>query len=182
MAIEVELKAWVSDPDALRARLDRRYSFVREYVKEDVYFAGEESARDGRSDVRLRRDGDRSICTFKDKRIEKGVEFNEEHEFDVTDGDAFHELLRRLGCLERIRKTKIGRQYKAGDTIVELSELVGLGWFVEIERVLDDESESQAAELSVREVLSELDIPTTAIECRTYTEMLAEKVDRVHVE
>ena len=182
MAFEVELKAWVSEPDRLRERLDRRYSFVREYVKEDVYFARNTHGSDGRGDVRLRRDGTRSICTFKDKRIENGVEFNDEHEFDVSDGHAFRELLHRLGCRERIQKTKIGRQYAVGDTVVELSELVGLGWFVEIEHVLADDAESQTAERRVRAVLSELEIPVSAIESRTYTEMLEQLKDHARTE
>ena len=99
MAVEVELKAWVDDPERIRDRLLTVGTPHRRYLKEDEYFGYGETPE--RARYRLRRDGDAWICTFKEKRIHDGIEENRETEFTVSDGDAFRHMLESLG-LRRI--------------------------------------------------------------------------------
>ena len=43
MSIEVEIKAWIDDPELIKSRLNKDYLYVKEYIKEDVYLKGIDS-------------------------------------------------------------------------------------------------------------------------------------------
>ena len=59
--------------------------------------------------------------------------------------------------------------------MLELSEVATLGWFLEIECLLDeagDRSARNAAEERIRAVMDDLALSRDAIETRPYTQML----------
>lgn len=192
MAYEIEIKAWLTDPEALLRRLEGRTEKVKEYVKDDVYYrapvppplpgitdaAAPAVARGGEpQEFRLRRQGGENTCTFKEKSIRRGVEVNRELEFTVSDPEAFHELVLRSGCSVFARKKKTGRVFSLAEADVEVSHVDGLGDFVEIEKIVeqDDAAHHDAAEQAVRGLLEDLGIGEEAIEARPYTQMLAER-------
>jgi adenylate cyclase class 2 len=182
---EVELKAWIDDPDAVQARLEKLCSFTRAYDKRDRYFAAPQATADPGwlpQQFRLRRDDETLVCTYKQKRIEDGVEVNLEREFEVSDEEAFVGLIRRLGCTPLVDKHKQGRQYAYRGLTVELSRVDNLGTFLEIEKlVADDASDAdrEAAGAEVREALVALGVDPSRIEARPYTRMLLDGVGRL---
>jgi adenylate cyclase class 2 len=201
MAYEIEIKAWIDDPPAIRAQLSRRATSIKDYVKEDVYFrspvfAAAEPASGGDAsdnatarlgpppsgaeapqEFRLRREGGTNVCTFKEKTIRRGVEVNREYEFTVSDGNAFEELVSRSGCRVFARKRKSGSVFALPEANVEVSHVDGLGDFVEIEKLVEehDSDAHDAAEETVRRILDSLGVPESAIEGRPYTTLLALK-------
>lgn len=179
---EVELKAWVDNAAALQTRLEALCTYRREYDKRDRYFTAPECSADPGwvpHRFRLRRDGDELVCTYKQKDIEQSVEVNLEREFEVSDEDAFLGLVQRLGCTPLVDKHKQGRQYDYKGLTVELSFVHGLGTFLEIERLLrDDSSEAEraAAGREVRAALETFGVEAERIEERPYTQMLLDGV------
>jgi len=183
MAYEIEVKAWIDDPAALKQQLADLSTEVKDYTKQDVYFrAPVPATTSGRSathpqEFRLRRQGGRTICTFKEKTIHERVEVSREVEFTVSDADAFEELVLRSGATVFARKKKTGSVYALPEANVEVSHVDGLGDFVEIEKIVEssEEAEHRRAQETVRRILSSLGVDEARIETRAYTTLLADK-------
>ncbi|MFP4562428.1 MAG: class IV adenylate cyclase [Spirochaetia bacterium] len=175
MALEIEVKCWIDDPDEIRDRFDKLFTPVGEYSKYDTYFRFPLGDRF----FRLRSQGDSQIVTLKAKTVHDGVEVNEETEFTVSDREKFIKFIRDLGCNEYIEKVKTSRVYRDNDLTVELSHVKKLGWFVEIEK-LTDETISTEERKAVRERLlrrlDDLGIGRERVEGRYYMDMLAERL------
>lgn len=185
MKIEVEIKAHVDDPERLRRILVERFGQGEGYLKEDVYFAlaagagglpAGAAAADAPREFRLRRENGLAFVTFKRKSLEAGVEANEETEFTVDDPAAFESFAGFLGAKVFSRKRKEGLRFRSGDLTIELSDVARLGWFIEIEMLVEAERTDriEKARKDVRAVLASLEIGEDRIEPRYYTDMLAE--------
>jgi adenylate cyclase class 2 len=187
MSVEIELKAWVDDPDRLRLRLFLFAGQGTSFEKADAYwvFPGECDAVLP-SGVRLRKEtrtapsGEVSQVlwvTYKVKEVREGMEINDEREFSISDGAAFEELLRRLGLQKDIEKNKRGWAWICDGITAELTEVEGLGWFVELEIVTDTDTDGTvtAARTRLLALLRKIGIKKDRIEPRYYTEMLREK-------
>ncbi|MFW5712474.1 MAG: class IV adenylate cyclase [Spirochaetota bacterium] len=175
MAIEVETKAWATERvEELREQLRRWAEYRGEFDKRDTYFSlpGQDQSL-----FRIRREGHGNTVTYKRKQRSEGFEVNREHEFAVENADAFIAFSRYLGYEVFIEKHKQGELFTFGDAGIELSHIEGLGWFVEIEILVEHQSEVQAARRRVGEVLQKLDIPEDKIESRYYNEMLKNIID-----
>jgi len=186
MNYEIEMKAWVREPEAVRARLEELTLPGRYYDKTDRYFS--KQLPDGSAAVstlfRLRNDGEHSIVTYKDRTVVDGTERNRESEFSVDDADAFVFFAEALGFHLQISKRKRGRQYHYTciecpfDILVEFSLVEGLGEFVELEVLLPDTSTTgivNTATEEIRKLLNRIGIESTDIETRRYTQMLQER-------
>ncbi len=178
MKKEIEIKAHVSDPDKIRDRLKELYGDPEHIYKDDIYYKFKSSGKL----VRLRDEGGITVITAKNKTLSGNTEVNDEIEFTVSDNEAFVRFLQLNEAESYIRKTKSGFKYLygAGDKLitVELCEVTGLGWFIEIEKLVEinsaDETSIEAARNDIYKVLSDSGIDETAIEKRFYTEMLLE--------
>ena len=217
MATEVEIKAWVENPDALRTFLRERSEYRGSFVKEDTYFCRRSgggtadsaavvtdrdvavSDRDAASDgtaaerplsetalFRLRIQNGTAIVTYKEKSLDGGTEINREHEFTVSDVDAFAAFVEGVGFSPCVRKRKEGEVFRWGETNVELSFVETLGWFVEIERIVEtgpgvtrgpEDAEMVAAAVeeakgTIHALLDRMGIGSDKIEKRYYVDML----------
>jgi len=188
--IEIELKARVRDREAVESAVAAFASFAGEVDKRDAYWrapeaaAPEAAAAAPRRDFRLRREAGTSVVTFKDKRVEDGIETNAEVEFGVDDPEAFEALALRLGCRRWYEKRKRGRRYEAasptaagGKATIELVEVEGLGLFIEIEILVDDSDtrKADAARSELRGLLAAALVPEEDIEGRFYSELLGKR-------
>jgi adenylate cyclase class 2 len=181
MATEIELKAWVDDPEKTRALIDSLAQSEGTYEKFDTYWRW--STDDPKnpplgSGVRVRKEIRRGnttgIITFKNKEVRDGIEINDEREFEVSDTSVFEELLKRLGLSPWIEKHKTGQSWRAGRITVELSLVEKLGWFVELEILLDQQDSEgvEAARTELVALLDRLGVPRDRLEERYYIEML----------
>jgi adenylate cyclase, class 2 len=194
---EVELKARVRDVEATRARLAAFARKARDFDKRDEYWAkgpetgeGLMAAEDSGRAFRIRQDLSLgpgaapeavAYVTFKNKSRSGGVERNEEHEFTVSDGGEFAALAARLGARAVLRKRKRGEAWICGDLTIELCEVEGLGWFLEIEALVPSglpreraEAECEAATGRIRDALCRAGLAESDIEGRYYADLLAE--------
>ncbi|MEJ5188674.1 class IV adenylate cyclase [Treponema sp. J25] len=196
MATEVEVKAWVKDVEKTRKNIEGFASYLRNFEKEDSYWlpanvVEETSSTTERprhpmlgSGIRIRRDGSVCYVTFKQKEVRQGTEVNQEVEFSVSDQQAFERLLEALGFTVWIRKHKQGQAWQWDHITIELCQIKGLGTFVELEILLEDEKNLpshqdhsiQEAQEALYNCLEKIGIPRDQIENRYYTEMLLEKI------
>jgi adenylate cyclase class 2 len=202
MPLEIELKACLDDSMPVEQRLSGLGTFCRSYKKSDSYWFPRQTGAGGASippsGVRVRRESGMSadgtayesvLVTYKHKEISDGIEVNDEREFTVSAATPFEDLLTRLGLCKGISKEKQGRAWtippeSAGQSgvvqrpiLAELSLVTGLGWFVELEIITED-NDGQTVEECRRQLLAlleKLEIPADRIEARPYTVMLKEK-------
>ncbi len=180
MPTEIEIKAWVREPEYLRRQLDDRCSFLRDFFKDDSYYRGPLMGSNPGQEFRLRRDDGRGVCTFKDRVVKDGVEINAENEFTVSEPEVFLRLVKRLGAEPFVAKKKRGRAYSHDGLTVELHEVEGLGDFIEVECVLQDPTAEQvsATEQKIRGFLLSLGVAADQFEPTPYTRLLLGKGGR----
>ncbi|MDR1932445.1 MAG: class IV adenylate cyclase [Spirochaetales bacterium] len=180
MPVEIEMKAWVHRPEETLGRVQRLCVFQKDYVKNDAYFSAPKAsplAGDAGSDLRVRSENGQWVCTYKKKSVKNALEVNEENEFTLSDGPLFMDLLEKLGCERSIRKVKRGKQYACRGLTVEVSDVQGLGLFVEAEKVLEAARPEEIAawEKTIRRFFADIGIRDEDIEARPYSAMLREK-------
>jgi len=205
MAIEIELKAHAGDHRALRVLLEQKTEYQSAFIKEDTYwFSGGIQPNGTTPDqktglppagLRVRKekrsfpDGREEFFTFvtyKIKEVRDGIEINDEKEFEIRpisskdtehSSAMFEELLIRLGLKPGISKRKRGWSFTHKEINAELTEVDGLGWFVELELLADNNLAETVSmgQKKLLNLLAELGIKREAVESRFYSEMLRAK-------
>lgn len=172
MAKEIELKVRLDDPEGFRARLAKTARQEGPYQKTDTYFRGPEGS------FRIRESEGKAIVCRKEKTIASGVEVSLETEFQVDDIFAFRRFSLSLGYREWYRKEKTGEAWKWGDILIEEGTVSDLGYFAELELLLDETSPADlvsSAQKILLDALDSLGVPRNRIEPRTYSELLGHR-------
>ena len=189
MATEIELKAHVADSETLRKVLLEKSEYLWSFQKDDSYW----NTMEGASGIRIRKEKrtfsegtEKStlFATYKNKELKGNIEVNNEQEFEIcpSTGQVFENFLTRMGLKPLYSKKKRGWAFNHDGITAELVEVKGLGWFIELEILLEGESIAGNQEKTVAETekrlkvfLAALGIAETAIESRYYSVMLAER-------
>jgi predicted adenylyl cyclase CyaB len=181
--IEVEIKAHVDSLQDIESRLPPDAKPLDTIDFRDTYYTKGQIDHYTFERFRLREFNGRAVVTAKERIGEGESASAREYEFEVSDARAFQALIRIFGFEVFIEKRKAGKRFQvlplvAGSAsraaTVELIHIDGLGDFVEIEVLVEKESEIELAERMVRTVMSNLGIGEDAIEPRPYTYMLYE--------
>ena len=177
MATEIELKAHVADHQTLKLLLSEKAEYLGAFEKEDTYWTPVKGSLRTRSEKRILADGNEKstnyIC-YKRKEVRDGIEINDELEFEAKPGEIVKEFFREMGLEPWISKRKRGWAYFSKEINAELVEVEGLGWFVELEIIADNDREVcfKEAKNLLLDFLFSLGIEEKHIESRFYTEML----------
>jgi len=187
---EIEIKAHVTDHAATEKTIRKIARFSKETVKKDIYWKKDAAGPAVESTesvdepkpvkVRIRDEDGQTTVTYKRKELQGPIEVNDEQEFVISDRRPFETLLTDIGFAPYVSKGKKTRSFNYvadGGTAVtiELSQVEGLGWFVELEILADspDGAETARAQEILRRTLALCGIGEEAIESRYYTELLA---------
>jgi predicted adenylyl cyclase CyaB len=194
MMKEIELKAWVDDPERVKNALSGLGSGETAFEKEDTYWKAPPGSFPGLppSGIRIRRETERRdggesrrvLVTYKTGEIRNKIEVNEEREFGVSGEGPLEELLGLLGLRPAVKKHKRGWAWTCGSTggnageppvLAELSELRGLGWFIELEIRREEGDDTVLARCRTRllSLLAETGVGEEKIETRPYTAMVS---------
>lgn len=179
--IEAELKARVHTPEAVARALDERAE-GRAETYQDTYYdlpGGGLRARDEELRLRIVADHDtrdkRTLLTFKGAAVDEASGSKPEYETRVEDSQAAHAILEHLGFVPAIVFEKRCRCYAFEAhgrpmlaTLVRVPELDGT--FLEIETMVQEETDVTAALDAIRTVFDELGIAPEAITRELYTE------------
>lgn len=130
--------------------------------------------------MRIRVVGDKSFVTYKGPKLDKTTKTRREIELPLDpadqDGSRFASLLAALGFtpLALVRKRQSAFRIAVDDHEVDgaLDELDGLGCFVELELLANDDT-LEAAKQTIVKLAAELDLGPS--ERRSYLELLLEK-------
>lgn len=169
---EVEVKLPLALDEDVAGALRRAGAVEGEtHVEEDTYFA--HPTRDfARTDeaLRLRRTAGRLELTYKGPRQGGPVKSRVEHQV-VVDGDPTA-LLRGLGFTPAAGVRKTRSHWALGDVAIAVDDVEGLGRFLEVEVVADDEVE---AARRVEAALRHLGLASRRREAASYLELQARR-------
>lgn len=188
MAKEIELKAHVYDFSLTleKLRLNKHISEEKFAHKLDIYYFNPLINQSFRvrqellksNDVLVSKD---TIITVKQKSIIEGIEQNNEIEVELP-YDNFKDTLTffdSMGFNKTIRKSKTGYSFNFNKfdypLHIELLEVNDLGWFFEIEFVIDENIDQNIINNLINnlyETLKIFDIPVENIEKRYYSQMI----------
>jgi predicted adenylyl cyclase CyaB len=178
---EIELKAHVSDPEAVRRCLSGFMEFQGDFDKRDEYWSVGLAAKasSGRQfSFRLRSEPERNTVTYKEKTYRDRMEVNEEIEFVLGDRESFLAFLSKMGARPLYSKRKKGSLWRGKDGLqAELVQVEGLGYFLEVE-IMMEQSPGWALE-EIREKLTEVlrrcGLDERSIEGRPYSQLLGQQ-------
>ncbi|NJE06044.1 class IV adenylate cyclase [Thermococcus sp. M36] len=167
--MEIEVKFRVDFAEAKRAIESIGAAFIREEIQEDVYLSVPLPEL-----LRVRRITNlgRSFLTYKRIADPGRNEEFDELEVEVSDFETTVEILRRLGFIEDVIVRKRRLVYRLEDITFELSEVEGLGAFLDIEVISDDVEE---AKRKIWEMAGKLGLGEKDVEPRLYQELIREK-------
>ena len=188
MTTEIELKAHVKEGETLKALLSEKAEYLGAFEKDDTQWYPAGPSPLSPYGLRLRRekrvfpDGSEEsslFATYKIKDIKDGIEANDEREFEIRSqlgqaAEAFEGFLKKTGLEPGAGKRKRGWAFNKEGITAEVTEVEGLGWFVELEILIDGRREEAVVEAKKRllDFLDSLGIGREAIESRSYLEML----------
>lgn len=190
MSKEIELKAHVYDWHATLNRL-RASSYTCDEKfeeKEDVYFFNPLTNQSFRTRREVLKDSNgkyykNTILTVKEKVVEEGIEKNREIEVDLPyeNFESSIVFFEALGFKQTIKKTKAGYSFSFNyfeyPLHIELLKVNKLGWFFEIEFIVDEDVKNEVITTLVHYLYKTLDmfeIPHSEIEKKYYSELLVE--------
>ena len=173
--LEVEAKFATPDQEGVRARLNRQgVRMANRQQERDVYYNAPH--RDfGETDeaLRIRYDDAGFTVTYKGPRIRVGgAKAREEFNLAVADGETLEAILSRLGFRRAATVSKTREFYEMGDVTITLDDVEGLGTFIEIEILTEDDKEDAADRIGV--IAKELGVDGPPI-YTSYLEMLLSK-------
>ena len=178
MGTEIECKMAI-DAAAVTDLYHRIVSFVPEGTahdavdKKDLYWGVDEQEQ---AVFRIRESREGFILTRKSKEERSdGLEVNQEIEFTVEpDMRKVHAFFSSLGYIPLYRKEKHGWMWSVNDLTIELVEVSTLGWYLEMEILLDAESDMSTSSAldELLKVRSALELDHVPLEGRYYSEML----------
>jgi adenylate cyclase, class 2 len=167
---EVEVKYRIPDSEALLAALKMRGIELGPPIRQDdqAYAPGSWSYGDDRRGVpfaRLRTTGGQHVFTVK--RPAENLLSCEEHETNVTDRDEMHAAILAMGFCPTVRIVKVRRTAAHDDMLLCVDELDGLGWFLEVERIVSGDLPGEVIQAELCRLVESLGVEAERTE-QTY--------------
>jgi predicted adenylyl cyclase CyaB len=149
----VEIKARLAEPEEVRVRAAALADGPPELLEqEDTFFV----CPAGRLKLRRFGDGAAELISYR-REDTAGPRESRFCKAPVADADLLEAVLGpTLGVLGRVRKRRT--VYLAGPTRIHLDEVERLGWFLELEVVLEDRQSTTDGERIARELMATLGI------------------------
>lgn len=180
---EVEVKAIVRDSEALaRAFAARGAAFSAPVSQDDAVFVRETGSLEtflaNGLFIRLRTLGTGTVLLTAKYNPNRNAEQDmvaEEYETEIASREEMERILSLMGFVEAVRIRKERRSAKEGAYEFCLDEVEGLGTFVEVEKLVENESDVAAAHEELLTLLTELGISPEDRFTKRYDVMLLEK-------
>lgn len=156
---EIEVKAKLKDKKTfLEKALKKGIDFGEPVVQDDITYETTTPYNDPNWNIfRIRRQKSRTILTMKYKASDRSRD-NHERETIVEDAEQIAEMLVRVGYLPGVRIQKSRQTAKYQGMEVCLDEVVGLGAFVEVEKLADDKADVDEIQKELWSLLLELGV------------------------
>lgn len=162
----IEIKAKCSNLDALRNRIKNsggRYIATMKQV--DTYF----NVPKGRLKLRVIDDKE-SMLVYYERPDQISSKESNYFIYPSADGKSLKDILSKsMGVKVEVKKFR--ELYMIGYTRVHLDEVTGLGQFMELETVIDNQTENEAREENL-DIVSKLEIKGSDMIKNSYSDML----------
>ena len=170
--MEIELRASVDDPDAIRNALATQAEH-RGTSNEHDFYLRHESDRDRSLILRIRRKESGSFLTFKGKALGDDTAWPDV-DIPLTDSDNLQQLLLGSGYVKVVEIKKRRSSYRLEDFEINVDEIENLGVFVEIEGRGDEEGRAKIEE-KIMSLLVSLGIQNENIIRKGYVTLMLEQ-------
>ena len=176
---EIEKKAWIEDKERIISYLSTHAEYLGESKKSDVYFCQKEKDQvniftDTVYRLRTIEKKDKTLfeVTYKKKSLVHNTEVNKEYNFEVDDGEVFLQFTEYIGFKPFIEKTKLTQKFNYREALVEISTVLPLGDFIEVEILSTKEEETPAHIQRIDDIFEELQIPKENEESTPYVDLI----------
>lgn len=171
MATNIEIKARVADFAALRARAaslsDRPVVVISQ---EDTFF----NTPKGRLKLRVQ-EPDRGMLIYYDRPDQDGPKRSDYHLAKTLDPTSLKVTLSlALGVRGVVRKTRY--LYMSGQTRIHLDEVEGLGYFMELEVVMQEDQSDAEGQAIAEDLMRRLQIPQEALLEGAYMDLIEQTI------
>ncbi|WP_409200022.1 class IV adenylate cyclase [Methanobrevibacter sp. DSM 116169] len=178
--IEVEIKAKINNVDEIKSKINNlNIKKFKEELQEDLYFQSPivDFAKTDEA-LRIRKTVENNIAnifiTYKGPKIDSESKTREEIEMDIEDSEKASKILKRIGFTP-VRCVKKRREYyQYEECILSLDFVEGLEPYMEIETVLEDDSQYKNSQKKIFEIFKKLGIED-GFERDSYLELLENK-------
>jgi predicted adenylyl cyclase CyaB len=169
----VEIKARVPDPEALRRKVETIAGEAAELlVQEDTFFR----CPNGRLKLRVFDDGSGELI-FYERSDRAGPSESRFRKAPASDPALLRTALgKALGIVGTVRKRRL--LHLVGQTRIHLDEVAGLGHFVELEVVLADDQSTADGDAIARQLMAELGIRADDLIDVAYVDLLEKRASR----
>ncbi|ACH94946.1 class IV adenylate cyclase [Borrelia recurrentis] len=171
---EVELKAFIPKNRVKKIvkLANQKFQFIKEEIKNDIYYFNSKKI------IRIRESNiSKKIITFKIKSLEKDIEINKEIEFKVDKIDNFISFIKELDFKILYKKIKKSLIYKKDNLNIEVNEIQNLGFFLEIEKIIDNKNELNLAKQEIYKTIQDFKLQNN-IEKKSYFELLSNQLKK----
>ena len=170
--MEIELRASVDDPDAIRNALAIQAEHRGTSNEHDFYLC-HESDRDRSLILRIRRKENGSLLTFKGKASGDDTAWPDV-DIPLTDSDSLQRILLGSGYVKGVEIKKRRSSYRLEDFEINIDEIENLGIFIEIEGRGDEEGRAKIEE-KIASLLVSLGIQNENIIRKGYVALMLEQ-------
>ncbi len=168
---EIESKAFIPTKELKRIikLANKKFKFIKEEIKTDIYYSNQKKI------IRIRKLNTlEKIVTFKKKILDNNntVEINKEIEFKIDSINNFLTLIKELKFKKLYKKIKKSLIYQTNNLNVEINEIKNLGFFLEIEKIINNQNAIDLAKKEIDNIINQFGLKEN-IETRPYSELLS---------
>ncbi|AGS66720.1 class IV adenylate cyclase [Borreliella burgdorferi] len=168
---EIESKAFIPPKELKRIikLANKKFKFIKEEIKTDIYYSNQKKI------IRIRKLNTlEKIVTFKKKILDNNhtVEINKEIEFKIDSINNFLTLIKELKFKKLYKKIKKSLIYQTNNLNVEINEIKNLGFFLEIEKIINNQNDIDLAKKEIDNIINQFGLKEN-IETRSYSELLS---------
>ena len=183
MPIEVEMKLKLLEKQKILERMRKQgFALKSDLEMEDIYFS--HPSRDfSKSDeaLRLRKfiGEEKTEITYKGRKLMEKSKTREEITAKIFDGAELQRILSLLSFEEVGRIKKVRENWEANEVIISIDEVGGLGTYLEIECIVERNTEIKSAIQKLRKILENLGLDYRMEIRKSYIELLLDNVSGV---
>ncbi|WNY60476.1 class IV adenylate cyclase [Borreliella bissettiae] len=168
---EIESKAFIPPKELKRIikLANKKFKFIKEEIKTDIYYSNKKKI------IRIRKLNTlEKIVTFKKKILDNNnaIEINKEIEFKIDSMNNFLTLIKELKFKKLYKKIKKSLIYQTNNLNVEINEIKNLGFFLEIEKIINNQNDIDLAKKEIDNIIDQLGLKEN-LETRPYSELLS---------
>lgn len=178
---EIEVKAKINDIVTLKKRLEDIGCIFSEALNQEdrIYFPKGKTIGNfklGTACMRIR--DSNGVCTWNMKKALTGELDNIEHETIIDNPEEAHNIIINLGYEEAVRVSKKRLKCRYAELEICLDDVKGLGSFIEVEKLADEDSDSEAIQEQLFAFVMSIGVKREDQVLKGYDTMTAELNDK----